>query len=119
MICANSPVDECRPQGSDKKNTLWQLEPHICKNCFARLASRSAGGDLRKYVCTNCGVEAEAADAGALCCCGIKIRKVGRGGKGETLVDAGVRCIPNPNPTPLFPNLFVASEVLESEKSDC
>lgn len=53
--------------------------------------------------------DAECADA--LCCCGIKIRKMGRGGKAGALVDAGVRCIPNPSPTPEFPSLYVASEV--------
>ncbi|MGL4458254.1 MAG: hypothetical protein ACRCUB_07655 [Plesiomonas shigelloides] len=114
MICANSPVDECRPQGSDKKNTLWQLEPHICKTCFGRLASQSIGGGLRRYTCTNCGAESEARAADALCCCGIKIFKQVRGGSGEGAeMDAGIRCMRNPDPSPLFPNLFVASEVSE------
>lgn len=115
MLSTQDLGDESAPGGNCKKNGLWQLEPHICRSCFARLASQSTGGGHRRYVCTNCGTEAEAADAGALCCCGIKVRKPGRGGKGETLVDAGVRCIPNPNPTPLFPSLYVASEVTASE----
>lgn len=114
MICVDSPVDECQPQDPDKKNTLWQLEPHICKNCFGRLASHSTGGGLRRYACTNCGAEADASAVDALCCCGIKIFKQARSGSGEgVLADAGIRCIRNPDPSPLLPNLFVATEVTE------
>ena len=102
--------DYCATRNT-KKNESCQLEPHICRKCFARLASQPAGGGLRRYFCTNCGAEAEATSADELCCCGIKIRKPGRSGKAAVLVDAGVRCIPNPDPTPLFPSLYVASEV--------
>ncbi len=97
-----------------KKNEQWTLEDHICRHCFARVLSRPiAGGDLRLYRCSNCGEEAQHINADALCCCGIKIRKVGRNGSkaGAVMVDAGVRCIPNPERSPSFPGEIVASEV--------
>lgn len=104
-------ADEHRDPCSNKKNEQWQLEPHICRKCFARLASQPTPGGLRHYACTNCGAAADSQGADALCCCGIKIRKMGRNGKAGAMVDSGVRCIPNPNPTPEFPSLYVASEV--------
>lgn len=112
MSRVNAQADERAAESTAKKNEAWQLEPHICKKCFGRIASRPVpGGDLREYSCTNCGLEAQSSSADALCCCGIKIRKIGRSGKAGAMVDAGVRCIPNPEPSPMFPSLFVASEV--------
>lgn len=97
-----------------KKSEQWELEPHVCKTCFGRLASRPVpGGDLRIYRCTNCGAEAQHTHADAVCCCGIKIKRAGRNGtKSGSLVDAGVRCIPNPERSPMFPSELVASEVV-------
>lgn len=110
MHCAQQSEDDCLGNCNNKKNELWQLEPHICRKCFARLVSRSLPGGVRLFACSNCGAEAESSGADALCCCGIKIRKV-KGGKAGSLVDAGVRCIPNPSPSQEFPSLYVASEV--------
>jgi hypothetical protein len=45
-----------------------------------------------------------AASVAALCACGLQVRRAG------VLVDAGLRCQPNPAPTPDFPSLFVAAE---------
>lgn len=104
--------EHCNNQKKEHEPQHWRLEPHVCKSCFARLvSSQVAGSELRLYQCTNCGAEAQHSNADALCCCGLKIRKMGRNGKAGAMVDAGVRCIPNPEPSPLFPNLFVASEV--------
>lgn len=118
MSRARGFTDELSDQSDTKKNDGWRLEPHICKKCFARLVSRPVADavtpGLRTYQCTNCGLEAESAKADAVCCCGIKIRKAGRNGKAGALVDAGVRCIPNQEPTLQFPNLFVASEVVDT-----
>lgn len=91
-----------------------QLEPHICRHCFGRLASHeiflSNGSIGREFVCTNCGAAAEGQDASVLCCCGIKVRKPGEDSRViDDEVDAGIRCHPNPNPTPAFPALIVAS----------
>lgn len=95
-----------------KKETTWLLEPHVCRKCFARIVSRSTGDGRRLYQCTNCGAEAQDTDASVLCCCGIKIKRAGKNGtKAGSLVDAGIRCIPNPEISPMFPSLFVASEV--------
>lgn len=102
-----------------KKNEAWNLEPHICRKCFGRLVSRVVpgsvpGAELRVYQCTNCGAEAQHTNADAICCCGIKIKRAGRNGTkaSSTLVDAGVRCIPNPEISPMFPSQYVASEVV-------
>lgn len=66
----------------------------------------------RVYQCTNCGLEASAHDASALCCCGTKIRKATASGRsGALLIDAGIRCHKNPEPTPDFPSVYVASEL--------
>lgn len=108
-------ADEPTTQSATKKNDGWQLEPHVCKKCFARLVSRPVADavttGLREFACTNCGLQGEAVSSDAVCCCGIKIRRPGRGGKAGALVDAGVRCIPNPEPSLQFPSLYVASEV--------
>jgi len=85
----------------------WALEPHVCRHCFGRLASTDAGEGRRRYQCTNCGAEAVGLSPDVLCSCGLKLRHHGPGGG---LVDAGLRCQPNPSPTPDFPSLFVAAE---------
>lgn len=109
--------DFCESSKYKKKGMLpeqqWVLEPHICRKCFGRLVSMAVGADIRLYRCTNCGSEAEHTDAAAVCCCGIKIRRPGRNGsKTPSLVDAGIRCIPNPDRSPSFPSEYVASEVV-------
>ena len=85
----------------------WRLEPHVCRHCFGRLASTGAPGGARRYQCTNCGAEAVGLTPDVLCSCGLKLRSHGPGGG---LVDAGLRCQPNPSPSPEFPSLFVAAE---------
>lgn len=83
----------------------WRLEPHVCRKCFARLASREVCDDVdRVYQCTNCGATEVGADAAVLCSCGTKLRRLGK------LIDAGIRCQPNPSPSLEFPSLFVAGE---------
>lgn len=88
----------------------WRLEPHVCANCFARIASRAEGdeGD-RVYQCTNCGAEAVGHRPAVVCACGIKLRKAGPNGTTGSLIDAGVRCHENRNRSPELPALFVAS----------
>lgn len=111
MHTTQQSKDEHPSDCNNKKNELWTLEPHICRKCFARLVSQPIpGGDLSRFACSNCGAEAEGPGVDALCCCGIKIRRV-KGGKAGSLVDAGVRCILNPKPSLEFPSLYVASEV--------
>lgn len=89
----------------------WSLEPHICRSCFSRLVSQPGTDGNTRYQCTNCGIEASGVEASALCCCGLKIRRPTKLHKsGHHLVDAGVRCAPNPNIRPDFPSLFIACE---------
>lgn len=90
------------------QDAAWSLEPHVCRHCFGRLASRDVGDGHRVYQCTNCGAEGAGSAADVLCACGLKLTPRGLG-KGP--VDAGIRCHANPAPTPEFPSLFVASEV--------
>lgn len=85
----------------------------MCRHCFGRLVSRcaaDAGGDCDKtrYLCTNCGAEAVGLEPAVLCSCGTALR---RHGPAAAPMNAGLRCQPNPEPTPDFPSLFVASEV--------
>ena len=123
---ARAPAREAVPaQGScapgDETQDSWRLEPHICRACFSRLVSRPAPQHRvldapqptgRLYHCTNCGLEAVAPGADALCCCGTKIRRPTKGSKsGMTLVDAQIRCAVNPTPTPDFPSVIIAMEV--------
>lgn len=84
----------------------WRLEPHVCRACFGRIASRELDEDegRRLYVCTHCGLEAEGTRASALCACGTKLPK----GKGR-YVSAGLRCHENKARSPEFPALYVAS----------
>jgi hypothetical protein len=91
----------------------WALEPHICRACFGRLVSRPADAPgWRRYQCTNCGLEASAQAAAEVCCCGTKLRKATPSGRsGAALIDAGIRCMSNPAPTPDFPSVIVAGEV--------
>ena len=84
----------------------WRLEPHVCRHCFGRIASKALDDedDKRLYQCTHCGLEVEGHKASVLCACGTKIRK----GK-TSMVDAGLRCHLNAARSPEFPALYVAS----------
>jgi hypothetical protein len=95
------------------KATGFRLEPHICRVCHSRIGSHAGGTDGRRvYECTNCGLSAQGHSAACMCCCGIKLRKGGRSGRpGLAEVDAGIRCIANPAPTPEFPSIYVAGYV--------
>lgn len=84
----------------------WVLEPHVCRHCFGRLASRRDGAQTR-YECTNCGADATGRAPDVLCACGLALRN--HSPAGGTL-DAGLRCQPNPAPSPDFPSRFVAAE---------
>lgn len=92
---------------SKKIHDDWRLEPHVCRSCMGRIASRPIGDDedgQRLYQCTNCGLEAVGNRASVLCACGLKLNR--GGGK---LVSAGLQCHSNRNPSLQFPSLFVAS----------
>jgi hypothetical protein len=87
----------------------WQLEPHCCRVCFGRIASRKVP-DGREFECTNCGARGVGNKASVICACGIKIRKYkGDGRTAAVMVDAGIRCHSNKRVSPEFPALFVAS----------
>ena len=84
----------------------WTLEPHVCRSCFARLLSRKTDAGETVIQCSNCGALSPG-PIETLCACGaIMLRD---GVRGPRPVTVGLRCRPNPSPTPDFPSLFVAS----------
>lgn len=103
----SSMTKNARARGQAVDSEGWTLESHICRSCFGRLVSRRTETS-RLYACSNCGLQGEGARPAVACCCGIKIRR-SRGGGPPALVDAGVRCHPNRNPSPEFPAQIVAS----------
>ncbi len=95
----------------------WDLEPHVCKHCFGRIASKALTGGLIEYQCTNCGVSSKAIEPSMLCACGIKLH-VAEDGKrvGAATRDAGIRCMANPKKSPSFPAEYVAAYVDQKAK---
>lgn len=108
----NLPAEAQKIARAPEPDAHYRLEPHICRGCLSRLVSRNVPGQPgRLYVCTNCGVELAGAAPAVACCCGTQISRPKRDGtSGYRMVDAGIRCRPNPTPTPEFPSLFVAVE---------
>jgi ribosomal protein L37AE/L43A len=86
----------------------WTLEPHVCRKCFARVVSRETLDDAdRVYHCTNCGATEVGESPAVMCSCGTQLRRLGK------LIDAGIRCQPNPSPSLEFPSLIVAATPVE------
>lgn len=83
----------------------WRLEPHCCRSCFSRIASRPTEDGHRLYQCTHCGLEAEGSKPNVVCACGTKLRR----GKAAVFTDAGIRCHENKAKSPEFPAQYVAS----------
>lgn len=105
---ANPAAKKMRVRAPDA-DAGWLLEPHVCRHCFGRLVSKADGArpGAWRFLCTNCGAEEVGAAPAVLCACGIQLRNHG---PGPDLVDAGLRCQPNPEPSPDFPSLYVAAE---------
>jgi len=82
----------------------WEVTDHVCRACFGRILKReSDDGDGWLYRCSNCGAEAAGRRETVICSCGIKLR---------TGKDAGIRCMPNTQPTPECPSQIVAEQVV-------
>jgi hypothetical protein len=95
----------------------WELQPHVCKICFGRMASRAISEEKMEVLCTNCGATSEQENIAGACCCGITVRKRnGIGRSGGPLVDAGLRCVANPSRSPSFPSMYIAQEVVKKSK---
>lgn len=89
------------------EKTYVRLLPHVSRCCFARV-TKGDGLDLVgtgtfRYRCTNCDAEAVGRECTVLCACGIRL-------KAGTGPNAGIRCVPNLNPTPECPSRFVAEQ---------
>lgn len=85
----------------------WNLEPHVCRHCMGGRVVSSVAAGVHTWLCTNCGATAEAETAESICCCGIRMHRPDQAG----VIDPGIRCQPNPRPTPEFPSLIVAADV--------
>jgi hypothetical protein len=104
--------------GHSTQDYAWHLEPHVCRACFGRMASRALSETTSEFMCTNCMLLTVSESHTDACCCGMKIRKRnGSGRSGGPMVDAGVRCIVNPEKSPAFPSAYVASEVVKNKRS--
>lgn len=105
------------PQNIKKKDLIpWAIQDHICRKCFGRVLSATSDGQTH-WRCCNCGYTVDGDDVAVICCCGIKYKKGGRrGSKSVAPVDAGIRCIRNPNPSTEFCCEIVASEVAYASK---
>lgn len=80
---------------------VWDVEPHVCAECFGRILSRKGEDHGRVFRCADCGATGEAAGRKPpICACNIRI-----GTK-----NAGVRCVPNPNPRPELPAEIIAQD---------
>lgn len=79
----------------------WHITDHVCGLCLGRVALSAAAPHVAR--CTNCERRGEAVGpkAGSVCACRIRI-----GAR-----DAGIRCVPNPNPRPEMPGHIIAKEI--------
>lgn len=98
----------------DESGSSWRLEPHVCRTCFARIAS-TPHADGRLYQCTNCGLEAVSGKVSSVCACGLKMRKGGKHGTTGAMVDLGIRCHLNSARSAEFPALYTASYAAAQE----
>lgn len=83
---------------------VWSLTDHICGQCLARVLERREADGMRKFRCSNCGVEGEGRQGLAhppICACSSKLGKR----------DAGIRCVRNERARPELPSEIVAREV--------
>lgn len=90
---------------------LFGLLDHACRICGGRLLQRRLASGGREVRCAECGTVAELAPAAAhpykaLCFCGARL---------PTGVDAGLRCIRNPQRTHEQPQEVVVRYVPEEE----
>jgi hypothetical protein len=79
----------------------YRVTPHICRICFGRVLMRETFDKRKLFRCSNCGVELEGKNEAAICMCGLKL---------GTKVDAGIRCVPNPEKRPELPNEIIAEQ---------
>lgn len=111
MATTPPPSPEKRASGAadglGEASATWRLTAHCCRVCFARILARPDAGETL-YRCSNCGLEARSTRPETLCACGITLR----GGR-----NAGLRCVPNPAPTPECPSLIVVEEVASGKPS--
>ncbi len=89
-------------QLKDEAPLRWLVTDHICRICFSRVLTRTTFDHRKIFRCANCDTEVPGDNVTALCCCGMKLK----GSK-----DAGVRCVANPDRSPLNPAVIVAQQV--------
>lgn len=89
----------------DSVEPLKTYEPidHACRACFGRLGNEVIDGKRTGIVrCMECGFEGKGHLS--VCACGTKLR---------TGLDAGLRCIRNPDVTADMPNEIIVRSAVE------
>ena len=84
--------------------TLFRFTDHVCRRCFGRVLARPLADGANLFVCADCEFEATGTTAAVVCACGMRCR----GEKGMSGRDMGLRCVANPNPSPLVPMRVIA-----------
>lgn len=85
---------------TDKRT--WSITNHICRACLGRVLHHESFDHRMLWRCSNCGIEREGPAETSLCMCGLTLR---------TKINAGIRCMVNPQKTPECPSEVVAREV--------
>ncbi len=96
---------------ADREPFQWLITDHACRACLGRVLMRKTVDNRRIYRCACCGVEREGKRPDAICACGIQLR-TGKGHGGA--LDAGVRCIANPDRRPENLAEIVAAQVQDT-----
>lgn len=102
-------LDFLNPTAAEPDNVVtevWKLTNHVCRVCFGRVLRKP---DRTAFMCSCC--ETSETTLRDLCACGWKFNDVGSGKQKRKGVNMGVRCIKNPNRSPLSPSIIVAAEV--------
>lgn len=82
----------------------WTITNHICRVCMGRVLKRATIGGPAVYRCACCGVEGTGSHS-SICTCGMTWRK------GKAAINAGVRCVENPERSPECMSEIVAVSV--------
>jgi LSD1 subclass zinc finger protein len=73
----------------------FELSDHVCRFCLGRILHRGATA----VRCADCGATADSMDR--ICACGVREKS------GKPL---GLKCVPNPNPSPAVPFEVIVGE---------
>lgn len=81
----------------------YRTTKHCCRICFGRVMKVADSAPLPIYRCADCGASGVGGPK-SICSCGMTI------GTGKKRRDLRVRCIKNPERSPVSPLIIVATE---------